>query len=246
MAAHVVQRFRECQNLLDSVVANLSAVSNLTSQRIVVEEATRRISCPSLSYGVSDNALRCCTDPLGILLAFPESTVELIIAQHTEDVSTLLRSLSNSQQAWCSKLQQAKEASLPRKSQQQQQGASMMTAASAAGFQIEEKESSKNIPPYSSKMMLGMHALLAVLAEMYGWLQELILALRADLANPPQAVQLSRCLSGSSLHTGSARCSIAILSLETALEQLPSSVMKEWEACKARHMLDEAQILLAS
>ncbi|ESL12161.1 hypothetical protein TRSC58_00076 [Trypanosoma rangeli SC58] len=245
MAAFVVQRFRECQNLLESIVANLSAVSNLTSQRIVVEEAARRIYCPSPSYGASDNALRCCTDPLGILLAFPESTVELIVAQHTEDVGTLLRSLSNSQQAWCSKLQQAKEASLPRKPQQQQQEALMMTSASAAGFHIEDKEGHKNIS-YSSQMMLGMHALLAVLAEMHGWLQELILALRADLVNPPHAVQLSRCLSGSSLHTGSGRCSIEILSLETALEQLPSSVMKEWEACKARHMLDEAQILLAS
>ncbi|RNF21266.1 uncharacterized protein Tco025E_03449 [Trypanosoma conorhini] len=242
MAALVVQRFRECQNLLDSVVASLSAISNLTSQRTVVEEATRRICCSSPSSCGGGNALRCCTDPLGVLLAFPESAVELIIAQHAEDVSTLLRSLGNSQQGWCSKLQQAKDASLPLL--RQQPGASIMTVTSAACPQLRDKERHQHLS-HSPQLLLGIHALLAVLSEMHGWLQELILALRADLANPPQAVQLSQCLSGHSSRAGGAGGCIAVFSLEAALEQLPDRVLGEWEACKARHMLDESWILLA-
>ncbi|EAN91778.1 hypothetical protein C3747_7g544 [Trypanosoma cruzi] len=237
----VVQRFRECQNLLDTIVANLSAISNLTSQRIVVEEAIRRTGCSAASATANDNALRCCTDPLGMLLAFPESAVELIIAQHTEDVSALLRSLGKLQQMWCSKLQQAKEAS----QQRQQQGASMTKAAASALFQVGGREC-KEKSTQSPQVMLGMHALLAVLARMHGWLQELILALRADLANPPRAVQLSQCLTRYFSQMEGAGCCTAILALETALEQLPERVQREWEVCKARHMVDEAWILLAS
>ncbi|EKF27630.1 hypothetical protein MOQ_008635 [Trypanosoma cruzi marinkellei] len=237
----VVQRFRECQNLLDSVVANLSAISNLTSQRIVVEESIRRTGCPAASVTAIDNALRCCTDPLGMLLAFPQSAVELIIAQHTEDVSALLRSLGKSQQMWCSKLQQAKEAS----QQRQQQGASMTNVAASAVFQVGGKQCQEKASQ-SPQVMLGMHALLAVLAQMHGWLQELILALRADLANPPRAVQLPQCLTRYSSPMEGASCCTAILPLESALEQLPERVQREWELCKERHMVDEAWVLLAS
>ncbi|EKG07829.1 hypothetical protein TCSYLVIO_001040 [Trypanosoma cruzi] len=237
----VVQRFRECQNLLDTIVANLTAISNLTSQRIVVEEAIRRTGCSAAYATANDNALRCCADPLGMLLAFPESAAELIIAQHTEDVSALLRSLGKSQQMWCSKLQQAKEAS----QQRQQEGTSMTKAAASALFQVGGKECKEKSTP-SPQVMLGMHALLAVLAQMHGWLQELILALRADLANPPRAVQLSQCLTRYFSQMEGAGCCAAILPLETALEQLPERVQREWEVCKARHMVDEAWILLAS
>ncbi|KEG12103.1 hypothetical protein DQ04_02001060 [Trypanosoma grayi] len=238
MAAVVVQRFRECQNLLDAVVANIDAIRNLTSQRIAVEEAVRRVG-PSAP---SDTALRCCSNPLGMLHAFPESTVELIIAQHTEDVNALLRSLSNAQQAWHSKLQQAKEAFRPRLRQDSVEAVAAVSGfpKDASGLDGEANEC------HAPQVMVGAHALLAVLAQFHGWLQEVILALRVDLMSPTRAVQLSLCLHGYNLRARGADGGIPAASLEDVLGQLTGRVQHEWEACKAQHLVDEAWVMLLS
>ncbi|KAH9578332.1 hypothetical protein LSM04_002713 [Trypanosoma melophagium] len=241
MASVVVQRFRECQNLMDAFIANIEAIRNITSQSVVVQEAFRRFGVSSLSStttttkDISSASLpRCCTDPLGVLVAFPDSTIELIIAQHAEDVNTLLRSLGTTQQTWYNKLQQAKEAFKP----PSQSNTSTISRSGSA-----EVDYGKN-----TNHMVGVHALLAVLSQMHGCLQELILALRADLAHPTRAIQLSLWLSGhtaaSTQTTATVEGCIPALSLESALEKVADKVRSEWESYKAQHMVDEAWMML--
>ncbi|CBH16374.1 hypothetical protein, conserved [Trypanosoma brucei gambiense DAL972] len=225
MTALVVQRFRECQNLLDSVVTNLCAIENFTSQRSTVEEAARRLRS---STSVRDAAVPlCCTDPLGMLAVFPESAVELIIAQHDDDTAALLRSLNSTQQMWGKKLQQAKEAL--------QSGESGKTEdANVADKQRDVSQ------------VICTRSFIAVLSQMHGWLRALILALRADLANPPRAVKLSEFLSAHDPPSKSDITPVVIVSLEAALGQLPDRVRREWELCTSQHMVDEAWVMLLS
>ncbi|ORC90617.1 uncharacterized protein TM35_000084150 [Trypanosoma theileri] len=267
MASVVVQRFRECQNLLDSFISNLEAINNITSQSVVVEESFRRVGgsstfeIPSSSSSSSSadavvvSIPRCCTDPLGILRAFPDSTMELILAQHAEDVNALLRSLGSTQQAWYNKLQQAKEAvkiisSSSQQQQQKQQQEQDLSIISPFGFS--EMNDGKRNTEISAKggyqdpkIMIGVYAMLAVLSQMHGCLQELILALRADLSHPTRAIQLSLWLSGyASQSSAASESCVPALSLECALEKVSSRVQSEWETYKSQHMVDEAWIML--
>nr|CCC94264.1 conserved hypothetical protein [Trypanosoma congolense IL3000] len=224
MAGVVVHRFRECQNLLDSMVVSLGAIGNFNSQRTCVEEAARRGRCSCAFAGAS--VPRCCADPLGMLVAFPETTLELVIAQHDSDIAALLQSLNSAQQTWGTKLQQAKEALQPKRSEE----GVAKTALSEQG---------------NASHSLGVYTLVAVLAQMHGWLRGLVFALRADLVNPPQAVQLSALLGEHSMQGRPVEYPPVSMSLEVALQQLPERVRREWELYKKHHLMDEARLMLA-
>ncbi|KAH8606890.1 hypothetical protein ERJ75_001438000 [Trypanosoma vivax] len=194
--ATIVQRFLECRNMLNSFVANLTAIGSFATQRTVVEEASRRAGV-CIDIG---SLPRCCTDPLGVLCAFPASALEYVVAQHNQDVGTLLLAISQTQQAWRSKVQQAKGVLLPPpqlamgKGTSGTGGAENPHATSRTRIQKNTKsvEGASDVPHSP-----GAYALLAVLSAMDGWLRDVVLALRNDLANPPRAVRLSQLL----LHT---------------------------------------------
>lgn len=114
---NVVQRFRECQNLLPKLTTNLSALENITRQKVSLEGAVRRTqqcfttTTTSTEDTRMDGARRTtcvAVEPVGVLAAFAPSTTELLVGQHQDDQNRLLAAIAQVQQSWQQKTQQVR------------------------------------------------------------------------------------------------------------------------------------------